>query len=597
MKQHHKSSRTTALGQSLGSVLIVCLLVFVVIVITLPPLFNSHQTVQANGISPFGMNTGLTKRYPGEEAKTATMLAEAGVTWTREEFSWEFIERTQVDDADYRDYIYQWQYNGNYYDYDRGLKAALDNNIQVLGLLTYGPGWNDRQPPPATFEEILPYWRDFVRDIARRYKGKIRYWEIGNEQNSPLFWSKVDKQATAPNAADYVKLLKIAHEEIKSIDPQNQVILGGLAPNHPENQDYFAYLNEIYQAGGWSYFDMVAIHPYRAPHRPELAIPCQEWPQFCSSYDVQNHQLGNRRQSRTFIEEMKAVETLMTSWGSKPIWLTEMGWATESLKQRAYEREGVDHQGTTAETVQADYLIRTYVLVMTLPSVEMMMWYDFRDDDVPNNPTESSYGLLRRDYSPKLAYYALANTAKLLANSSFEQQIWGMADRGQPGDDDLHQYRFSRGNETIAILWKSQGGDGIRWVELTDLGVEKAMVYGPTFNSVDLNGVERVVDHDTLSLPLTERPIFVVWDDSWQAQLEEEADKLQKEIADELAKKQEEAEEAVSEWAEEQQQKFTEWLMQELERQLIQCCGGPTALLLLMLGLVAGRASPPRQKK
>lgn len=455
-----------------------------------------QQTVGVNVSSPFGMNTGLTRRYPEQEAKTATMLADAGVAWTREEFSWELIERIQVDNLTHRDYIYQWEYNGNHYDYDRGVNAALNNNIQVLGLLTYGPGWNDRQPP-AAFEEILPYWRDFVHEVVSRYKGKIRYWEIGNEQNSILFWNKVDKQATAPQATDYVEMLEIAYEEIKSIDQQNQVVLGGLAPNHTDNHNYFAYLTEIYEVGGWSYFDVVAIHPYRAPHWPELAV-----------------------ESRTFVEEIKAFETLMAPWGSKPIWLTEIGWATEALKQRASERQQVDGQDTTAEIIQADYLIRTYVSAMALPSVEMVMWYDFRDDKIPNNQTESSFGIIQHDYSPKPAYYALANMANLLANSSFERQIWGMNDRGRPGDDDLHQYRFKRGHETIAVVWKSQGGDRERQIELTDLGVEKAMVYGPTFNTIHPQGVEHELVNGTLTLPITERPIFVVWGDNRQANSE-----------------------------------------------------------------------------
>ena len=39
--------------------------------------------------------------------------------------------------------------------------------------------------PPADIED----WRAYVRAVATRYKGRIRYWELWNEVNDKLFYS------------------------------------------------------------------------------------------------------------------------------------------------------------------------------------------------------------------------------------------------------------------------------------------------------------------------------------------------------------------------------------------------------------------------
>lgn len=102
----------------------------------------------------------------------------------------------------------------------------------------------------------------------------------------------------------------------------------------------------------------------------------------------------------------------MSHWGRKPVWLTEIGWATEALKGRAAERT------TRPDIVQSDYVIRTYVQSIA-HGVQVVMWYDFRDDVVPDNPTESSFGIIQRDFSPKPAYHAFS-TMRPSSNSGWK---------------------------------------------------------------------------------------------------------------------------------------------------------------------------------
>jgi len=52
--------------------------------------------------------------------------------------------------------------------------------------------------------------------------------EIENEANVTCFWRKVDVTAQYPNAADYVRVLRAAREEILRLDPDAKIVLGGL---------------------------------------------------------------------------------------------------------------------------------------------------------------------------------------------------------------------------------------------------------------------------------------------------------------------------------------------------------------------------------
>jgi hypothetical protein len=461
-------------------------------------------------VSPFGLNAGVANRFwtAAEREHAVQMLVQAGAGLIREEFCWSCIESPTQQSA----HAYRWQIN-NWFDYDQMMSLTADRRLNILGLLDYGPAGDvrdgrvyRRQSCPADanaapIDAWLPAWRDYVRTVVLRYGGWIKYWEVENEPTFLCFWRKVDLPAQRPSAADYLKVLRAASEVIRQTDPQARVVLAGLSPEiDTTGVDYFQFLTQVQAAGGWPDFDIVAIHPYRSPFAPEQVLPR-------SRFDVDALQMDGSRHPYDLQAEVTAFERLMAHWGPKPLWLTEIGWSVASLTERARQR------GTQPEVVQADYLVRSYVQSLAA-GAQVVMWYDFRDDTIPD-AGESSFGLIRRDFSPKPAYDAFSTLAHLLAGSRFLGQVRGGGDQ----QDDVYEYRFGRGSQTVAVLWRSQADDGPRMVQVTGIPASTALLVGPDLGPFSA-GAGRIVTAvaGRLEFALGERPIFVVFDGEYPAQ-------------------------------------------------------------------------------
>lgn len=187
--------------------------------------------------SPWGVASHPTTDREWENRDILMKRArEAGFRWIREDFAFGSI--------------YDSTGNYNYTRYDSLLNLAEKHSIQILPILE---GFDHEvvrnNPHLAPLYDHPEKWREFVKKTVQRYHGKLKYWEIWNEQDGG-FWKP------QPNAAQYVSLLKIAYEEIKKIDPQCQVLVGGMIAWNA------GFLEAMYNAGAKGYFDIIAVHPY-----------------------------------------------------------------------------------------------------------------------------------------------------------------------------------------------------------------------------------------------------------------------------------------------------------------------------------------------
>jgi len=109
----------------------------------------------------------------------------------------------------------------------------------------------------------LPAYRNFVQAFVERYDGDgiddaptssvVRYWQIGNEPDSPTEWTD-----TPENFALFVKE---SAEAIHLADPTAVVLIGGLARGLVGLQDFYdTVFTTLDGYGGAPYFDVFDVH-------------------------------------------------------------------------------------------------------------------------------------------------------------------------------------------------------------------------------------------------------------------------------------------------------------------------------------------------
>ena len=128
------------------------------------------------------------------------IIKELGIGFVRFDFDWAMIEPRRGE--------------FHFERYDELVETARQKDVEVLPILC---GWFDNRRISAPYkhmDEFLTY----VRACVERYKGRIRYWEVMNEVNLPLFWG--DKA----DGAKYADLLARTSRLIREIDPSAVVV-------------------------------------------------------------------------------------------------------------------------------------------------------------------------------------------------------------------------------------------------------------------------------------------------------------------------------------------------------------------------------------
>lgn len=149
---------------------------------------------------------------------------------------------------------------------DKHVTLAGENNIEILMTLGAPPRWASLRPDhdgpygPGTGDQsrTLEDWDNYVKIIATRYKGKIRYYEVLNE---PVFIEderscQIKRHFWCGSAAEMVELTRRTNEIVKSIDPAAKIVAPGFIAATSTRLDRFL------DAGGGRYVDVIAHHFY-----------------------------------------------------------------------------------------------------------------------------------------------------------------------------------------------------------------------------------------------------------------------------------------------------------------------------------------------
>ncbi|MCX5698722.1 MAG: beta-galactosidase [Candidatus Omnitrophica bacterium] len=316
--------------------------------------------------SPFGVLEFLhwnhnwnNYKYPdqGSLRKAVALMKEAGVGWVRMDFLWEDIEPEKG--------------KLNFEKYDYLVDLLTQNNIGILGLLSYsaswaGPAWNS---PPYEDESFVSY----ASNVIGRYKDKVKYWEIWNEPDDEQYWKPQDGMAR------YTNLLKKVYLEAKQVSPDCKILNGGLS------KAITLSLKMLYQNGAKGYFDILAIHPFVNPLNEVDVVRVKGLYNGCK-------------------------KIMQDNGDDQKVWFTELG-APGVPSPSASNSWWLGMSPTEAQ--QAAWVKRIYTEILPeLPDCQKVFWAFFRDCNNYWNNGIDYFGLVKWNFSKKPAFNAYKESAR-----------------------------------------------------------------------------------------------------------------------------------------------------------------------------------------
>jgi hypothetical protein len=285
-------------------------------------------------------SVGVNAHLPSPQDFDA--MSKAGLGWARIDLTWDVMEPERGQ--------YEWQC------LDSIVEEAESHKIRLLGILGYAPLWASSGPTIHDPPRDVQQWKDFVRAIVGRYKGRITHWSLWNEPNSRTFFKGSMTQFIHGVLIPGAKAAKEANPECRIVGPD-------LA--HLHGAEWDRWMERILAEGG-CYLDVISHHCYQKD--PKEVFRELEGPKFFWEPDAVRAILERHHQD------------------IKPFWLTEVGWkSTEIGPER-----------------QAGCLISLLRGVEKRPWITKVFIFEMKD-----YKCAPGYGLLDLGENPKPAFTAL----------------------------------------------------------------------------------------------------------------------------------------------------------------------------------------------
>lgn len=284
---------------------------------------------------------------------------------------------------------------------DMYVDYAMRNGAKIVYTLGMTPLWASSTPTTSSLYGLgasgapkdMNDWRDYVRTLATRYVGKIRYWELWNEPDFSLHWVGTPQQL--------VEMARIAREELKAADPANQLV----GPGFTAGQG-MAALDQLLGYGIGQYLDMIGYHFY-----------------YSTSPEGIGAQLDN-------------VRNLMGNYGvqGKPLFITEGAFLCDSAL--------TDCATAVPTTAQRRSVNARAMFMMADRGVANFNYYIYEATDAWRKLTESDYSTLTEEGR------AFGEARGWIKGTK-------IVDAYRVGDK-IYVMRLTRGTETHVVMWATQ---------------------------------------------------------------------------------------------------------------------------------------------
>jgi Cellulase (glycosyl hydrolase family 5) len=354
-----------------------------------------------------------------------------GVRYLRCAFSWNGIEPERG------------QYRFDFWD--MLVNEAGRAGIELIPYVAYTPKWaavsqtNFWEQPPA---DPADYAR-FMQTLAKRFRGKIRHWELWNEPDNREYWQGSPEQ--------FAKTIIAAAQAIRKVAPEDALVLGGMSR---EPSDFSQTVISKYHLD--QYLGVLAMHAY-----PET------W--------------DEERAETTFGKWIEQMHAAARRSGRK-LWLDEMGYADYRYRPDKASVYGINVNYSYEHTTRyaADFLFKSFVMTLGSGDVSLAGWYridDFRDGDprMPQDKTNDHLGIIGVDGKPKPEYFALR-----FFNSLFSKPTRRVEEPpATPGSQAIVEVFQRKDGEVIVAGW-------LRSSNYSEVAVHSGMLTDPRRERVDI---------------------------------------------------------------------------------------------------------------
>lgn len=278
------------------------------------------------------------------------------------------------------------------------IEYAKSKGVATIALLE---GFEASRPKAEIVEECAA--------VAASLKGLVDVFELGNEPNNfggwrQLYpspgekegaWNGMDRGGSSSRwLKESLERYNAAAEAVKAVRPDATLV--GLGAPSPAN---FRYID----LGVSKALSGVVEHPY------SLFMPPERVPYGWGTAERDGVLLGDKEHSFKGLVDSYSRK-FDASGFKRSLWVTEFGWS-------CYQFDGSNEgslQAGYAEEAQAAYLLRRFILGLSLP-IAASCQYDFMDD-YGSDPgvDEANFGIVRSDLLPKPAYGAIQRMNSLL---------------------------------------------------------------------------------------------------------------------------------------------------------------------------------------
>ena len=337
----------------------------------------------------YGFQVQLWSLNPDAKRQTIGLVRQAGFSWIKHQVEWMHVETAPK--------TYDWS------ELDDIVNAASASNTKLLLSVQHAPVFY-RTATSGLFPGDPSTYQSFMQTLASRYKGRVQAYEIWNEEN-------LAREAGPGNVdpSHYLPILKAGSTGVRASDATAMVLLGAPSPTGVnlagQSIDDLTYLTQLYALNGGeakAYYDAISSHPSGFSNPPDCTPATPQ----CSLSGA-----WNTDPSFFAFTRVGQYRDLMVSNGesNKKIWFTEFGYCAGSTPPPGYEYCTY----LTAQN-QADFVVQAFTKARYLDYVGgMFLWNLNFQLVVPQTDEKWGFGVVRDDWSPRPAYFAVAQMPKL----------------------------------------------------------------------------------------------------------------------------------------------------------------------------------------